>query len=222
MIFNSIRWRLQIWYGLILVAVLAGFGATAYQLERGRVYRQVDDELQRRVGALASVLRQPPRNRGPEGRPGGGRPFDGPPEEQPQPDNPPPGRANDDGPPGQLPPGPREFRLPPQQARLFDETDTNGFYYVVWRRDGNELARSTNAPADVRMPPPPSRQPGRETENPGTSAVGRQVAVPRGLATRHCRCAACFASRRSSRHRAKPSWSAAPSPRNCPICGARL
>ena len=36
---NSIRWRLQIWYGLILVAVLAGFGATAYQLERGRVYR---------------------------------------------------------------------------------------------------------------------------------------------------------------------------------------
>ena len=180
MIFNSIRWRLQIWYGLILVAVLAGFGATAYQLERGRVYRQVDDELQRRVGALASVLRQPPRNRGPEGRPGGGRPFDGPPEEQPQPNNPPPGRVNDDGPPDQLPPGPREFRLPPQQARLFDETDTNGFYYVVWRRDGNELARSTNAPADVRMPPPPSRQPGRETENPGDIGGGPPGGRPSG------------------------------------------
>ena len=34
-IFKSIKWRLQIWYGLILVVVLAGFGFTAYQLERG-------------------------------------------------------------------------------------------------------------------------------------------------------------------------------------------
>ena len=35
-IFKSIKWRLQIWYGLILVVVLAGFGVTAYQLERDR------------------------------------------------------------------------------------------------------------------------------------------------------------------------------------------
>ena len=35
MIPKSIKWRLQIWYGLILVLVLAGFGFTAYQLERG-------------------------------------------------------------------------------------------------------------------------------------------------------------------------------------------
>lgn len=143
---NSIRWRLQIWYGLILVAVLAGFGATAYQLERGRVYRQVDDELQRRAGALGTVLRQPPRNRGPQGPPGGGRPFDGPPEEQRLPEDPLPDRANDDGPP-EFARGLREFHLPPQQARLFDETDTNGFYYVIWGSGGQVLARSTNAPA---------------------------------------------------------------------------
>ena len=31
---------------------------------------------------------------------------------------------------------------------MFDESDTNGFYYIVWTRDGKELARSTNAPAD--------------------------------------------------------------------------
>jgi len=31
-IFKSIKWRLQIWYGLILVVVLTGFGFTAYQL----------------------------------------------------------------------------------------------------------------------------------------------------------------------------------------------
>ena len=143
-IFNSIRWRLQLWYGLILIAVLAGFGVTAYQLERGRVYRQVDDELQRRSGALASLLRQPPHGRG-RGGPPGGRPFDAPPpEDQSVPENPPPDRGPNSG-----PPGPRKFRLLPQQARLFDETDTNGFYFVIWRRDGTELARSTNAPASA-------------------------------------------------------------------------
>ena len=147
MIFNSIRWRLQIWYGLILVAVLAGFGFTAFQLERGRVYRQVDDELQRRVGALASVFRQPPRGAGPEGPPGE-RPFDGPPpEDSLPPEDAPPRSERNFGPPGQ-----REFHLPPQTARLFDETDTNGFYYVIWRPDGAELVRSTNAPASERAP----------------------------------------------------------------------
>ena len=150
MIFNSIRWRLQIWYGLILLAVLAGFGATAYQLERGRVFKRVDDGLQQRIGALASVLHPPPRGRGPLGPPGGPR-FDGGPEDQ-SPDNPPPDRRPNDNHPGQPARGPREFHLQPQQAALFDESDTNGFYYVVWRRDGEELARSTNAPAGIQKP----------------------------------------------------------------------
>lgn len=166
MIFNSIRWRLQIWYGLILVAVLVGFGVTAFQLERGRVYRRVDDELQRRVGALASVLRQPPRNRGPQGPPGE-RIFNGPPrDDQMFPDNPPRDRDDNQGPPEQSGRGPREFHLPLQQAALFDDTDTNGFYYVVWRRDGEELARSTNAPANVSMPVRPFRPPGGNGEGP--------------------------------------------------------
>jgi heavy metal sensor kinase len=45
-----------------------------------------------------------------------------------------------------------EFELPRAQAALFDETDTNGFYYILWRRDGEEMRRSTNAPAHVAMP----------------------------------------------------------------------
>ena len=151
---NSIRWRLQIWYGLILVTVLAGFGFTAFQLDRGRVFRRVDDELQRRVGALASALHQPPRNR-PQGPPGQ-RPFDGPPDDQPPPEGPPPERDRNP-PPDQLNRGPREFHLPPQQAALFDQSDTNGYYYVVWRRDGRELARSTNAPAGISLPARPPR-----------------------------------------------------------------
>ncbi len=136
---NSIRWRLQIWYGIILAVLLAGFGATAFQLMRGSVYRRVDDELRHRVNELSQLLRQPPRFRGPEGRPGQ-RAFDGPPENQ-QPDGPPRGRDfNFD------PQGLREFHLPPRQAQLFDETDTNSFYFIIWRRDGSVLACSTNVP----------------------------------------------------------------------------
>jgi two-component system, OmpR family, sensor kinase len=159
---NSIRWRLQIWYGLILVAVLAGFGATAFQLERGRVYRDVDYELQHRADVLRQLLRQPPRNRGPEGPRAGppGQPaFDGPPEDQ-RSEGP---RRRDFGGDQQ---GPREFHLPPMQAHLFDETDTNGFYFVIWRRDGTELARSTNAPALTRIMEPPPVKSERVAGNP--------------------------------------------------------
>ena len=63
---KSIKWRLQIWYGLILVFVLAGFGFTAYQLERGRLFGRIDDELHRRVEVLAGALRRPPPH-GPDG-----------------------------------------------------------------------------------------------------------------------------------------------------------
>ena len=46
---NSIRWRLQAWHGLILTAVVTGFGFTAYQLEYAQRLRRIDDELQRRI-----------------------------------------------------------------------------------------------------------------------------------------------------------------------------
>ena len=59
-IFNSIKWRLQLWYGLMLVVVLAGFGVTAYQLERNRQFRRIDEELHRRVNVLVNALRRPP------------------------------------------------------------------------------------------------------------------------------------------------------------------
>ena len=81
MFFNSIRWRLQIWYGLILLAVLSGFGFTAYRLESGRQFRRIDDELHRRVNGLMNAVNLPPRGPGPGG-PGFDRPErpEGPPE----------------------------------------------------------------------------------------------------------------------------------------------
>src|SRR6266852_6427734 len=146
MFINSIRWRLQIWYGLILVAVLAGFGATAYQLERGRVLRRIDDELHRRAGVLVSSLPPPPGD--------GMRPDDAPPGQEPpqplreSPPNPPePGPRPIDEPADlDAVQPPKDFHLPPQVATLFDENDTNSFYYVFTWRDGREFARSANAP----------------------------------------------------------------------------
>ncbi len=129
MIPKSIKWRLQIWYGLILVVVLAGFGFTAYQLERGRMLGRIDDELHLRLNVLSQSLHRPP------GRPEQGRPpFDGPPPDQ----------FPDDRLPGQNPRPLLEFRLPPQAAGLFDTNDPNGFCFVIESRDGKEIARAGN------------------------------------------------------------------------------
>jgi two-component system, OmpR family, sensor kinase len=136
MIFKSIKWRLQIWYGLILVSVLAGFGFTAYQLERGRLVGRIDDELHRRVQILANALRRPPP-RGPEGNGQPGQPFN----------RPPPGQFPNDGPPGQNPRPPLEFHLPPETVGLFGTNDSNNFYFTLDGRDGNEIAYSGNVPS---------------------------------------------------------------------------
>jgi two-component system OmpR family sensor kinase len=153
-IFNSIKWRLQAWYGLILVAVLAGFGFTAYQLERGRMLGRIDDELHRRVGVLANTLRRPP----PHGPEGNGQPFDRPPH----------GLFPDDGPPGQNPGPPLEFHLPQQDEHFFDAGDPNDFYFIINARDGKQLASSTNVPAllDVQ-----ARFPEGQSENRSSSTI---------------------------------------------------
>ena len=142
MIFKSIKWRLQIWYGLILVAVLVGFGVTAFQLERGRVLRRVDEELNSRANALANVFRPPP-GRGREPFRPGDQPRRPRQFQDPEP-GPPPPEDQPPGPGGDLPP--RNFQLPPHLAGLFEKADTNGFYYVLLR-NGTEFARSANAPA---------------------------------------------------------------------------
>jgi hypothetical protein len=64
MIFKSIKWRLQLWYGVSLLIVLVGFGLTAYQLERSSTLRKIDEELQRRADVLLPVLRRPPPQEG--------------------------------------------------------------------------------------------------------------------------------------------------------------
>jgi heavy metal sensor kinase len=136
---KSIRWRLQMWHGLILVAVLTGFGLTAYHVACNNQLQRIDRELDQQ---LMSVFRpQPPA------WPPGNAPTQsqaGPPEPRPEESH---GNRHF-GPPDS---GPR-IRKWIEQAGALDASQTNGFYYVLWQEDGSVLARSAGAPADVPGP----------------------------------------------------------------------
>ena len=129
---KSIKWRLQVWHGLILLLVLGGFGVTAFQLQRTNVWRRIDADLQGRVGRIASEMRAggPPPRRGdfpPEDR-GGPEDFPGPPEDRPHPRP------------------PRDLRLPGELAGPYQTTNYPGYYFVLWLRDGTLLSKSAHAP----------------------------------------------------------------------------
>ena len=120
------RWRIQVWHGLLLLLVVVGFGSVFYvRLERSRV-RQIDTDLETVATALTSILRSLPpwelgapetrgRDRpfppalGPPRKPGGPRPPGGRPEPKPdrqsdQSSDWPPDRAPER--PSDRPPGP--------------------------------------------------------------------------------------------------------------------
>jgi len=139
MFLKSVRWRLQIWYGAILTVLVAAFGVTAYEFERSRQMRQIDEELEQRVGfLLRSLVAHHPRGDGPPG---------GPPPEGERRGLP---RDGEQGGPGPAKPG--EMALISDGA-LFDAgNSTKSFYYIIWRRDGPELDRSTNAPTGLTIP----------------------------------------------------------------------
>jgi heavy metal sensor kinase len=123
-IFNSIKWRLQIWYGLILVVVLAGFGFTAYQLEYNRQMRLVDSVLQHRFEMLAGSLHPPHR--------------DGQMEQEMRPA---------DELRGQNPTP--EFHLSQQDILELSSTNFLGFYFTIQTRDGKTLAKSEKMPVGI-------------------------------------------------------------------------
>lgn len=113
MVLRSLRWQLQVWHALLLVVVLAGFGATACQLQRASRFREIDRELDAAGLEIHRMVR--------EGDPTRGRP-----------------------------PGP-----PPRRPRTGPGRESAGrapIWYVAWGRDGMELDRTPDAPADVARP----------------------------------------------------------------------
>ncbi|MBL8209850.1 MAG: HAMP domain-containing protein [Bryobacterales bacterium] len=71
---TSMRGRMQLWHGLLLVAVLTGFGLTAYGVAREETWRRVDRDLELRVASLfgppPGLPSPPPADMPREPRPG--------------------------------------------------------------------------------------------------------------------------------------------------------
>lgn len=164
---HSIRWRLQLWHGLLLALVLTGFGFMAWQLQWRNQLGRIDRELDQRVSILTSVMRRgegdsrPPRpgrpllDRPPQGDALNDRPLQDPPaQDGPLLDRPLQGRPPWAGRPGleNLRPEPLEFRLSQRELNLFDNEAGRVFYYVVWLAGGREISRSTSAPPNVPVP----------------------------------------------------------------------
>lgn len=155
---RSIRWRLQLWYGLILVAAVGGLAGILYAALRSSRLREVDDGLAAAAQYLDAVLRTFPL---PElaGNDPIIPPRDGPPSEISTDDRPPDppfdlsrdGRPADDR-PTRPPPPPRDPR------RLLAELDlpsrgrsgppNSAAYFAVWRHDGS-LIKENGLPEGV-------------------------------------------------------------------------
>lgn len=67
--FHSIRWRLQVWYGLLFAVVLGGLGITAYRVAEGEMKSKADTEILQYAFLVNSAIRKPPKPPN-----GGGRP----------------------------------------------------------------------------------------------------------------------------------------------------
>jgi len=134
--YQSIRWRMQLWHGLVLLVVLVAFGATACWFVRGEQMDRVDQELRRRLALLSGLG-------GPRGGPGARPQGPGPGGQELSPDAG-AGRGPNRGVPA--------FRLPQGQRGLFEGSERGFYYYVIWDADGNVTARSDTAPEIV--PPP--------------------------------------------------------------------
>ena len=125
--FRSIRWRVQFWHGGLLVLVLAGFGFTAWNLQRANQFNRADRELEQRMGMIASQMRADPNS--PRYKTGRNS------------QNPPQDAANR-----------APLRLPPQEMSLFEGPPGQAYYYIIWHRDGTRSISSALAPADVPRP----------------------------------------------------------------------
>ncbi len=120
---KSIRWRIQLWHGALLVCLVTVMLGTFYVYVRAEKLRSVDDQLESYLTPLMPHLFPP----------GGGRGFG------------PPG-GPDDGPPDDEP-----FRGPHERGRPkpmeFGNEQAKGVYYTAWASQGTVVAKTTNSPA---------------------------------------------------------------------------
>jgi heavy metal sensor kinase len=154
---RSIRWRLQAWYALVLLAVVAGFAAILYGEARAARFHAVDASLETAARYLdANLRRLPPPKFDDDSK-------DGPPFVWKD-------KGKKKGPP--FPPPKRERIL----ADLEFPRATPGAYFAVWRPDGAVL-KANGLPADVSPPDldgmPPEPEPVLRERDGAREAVMR-------------------------------------------------
>lgn len=153
-LFQSLRWRLQAWHGLLLAIVIVGFTVPTYHFARESQTQRIDRDLGRMERGLIRSLMdavqgfQPDPAR-PEFRQD--RPF--------------------------LPFGEFVQRLttqqpspqvPPTTAAQFQGTEPGYAYYSIRDRDDKILLQSANAPADLHFVPLPKEDMVEEVRSVGT------------------------------------------------------
>ncbi|WP_233256582.1 ATP-binding protein [Opitutus sp. ER46] len=141
--FHSIRWRIQAWYSLILLAVILAFCATAHQLARDNLERRVDRDIFRAERAVFHTLMAAF-----EAQSGGTRPSS--PREVMQ----------------FLSSGAQPPAIP--FGAQFQSTDAGFVYFAIAETDGRVILRSPNAPADLAFPPRPPSEGMDEMRRVGT------------------------------------------------------
>jgi len=157
---HSIRWRLQLWHGIILLAVLGGFGITAWKLQQQRTLRTAEERITERYNNVLRLIRQSGPSDGAHPRPAPPpAPQAGPgPEDQagtfpPRRNGPPP--FDDPERPGR---GRRGADFGPGFLAALKAEEPPGGTATVWRRDGILLASTSVTPpqappaeADTRL-----------------------------------------------------------------------
>jgi len=139
---RSIRWRIQLWYGLLLLAILGGFGIVTYRMWALDAYKHLDAELELRVASFVNEL---DRGRPRPGEGGSDRP-DKEPRSKPEEPGQEPRRGGSAGEPR------GKFRLSADMKSLFDAGSKDVFYYYFWHRSGSLISKSDHAPTDVQRP----------------------------------------------------------------------
>lgn len=127
---HSIRWRVQVWHGVILFLVIAAFCFTAYRLAWGNQMTRVDRNLGRTERNLIRTLMNDfPESAATERR--------GPPS------------------PERIAAAIRSFQgeLPAQLVSTFSGTDPGFVYFSLRDSDGKVLLQSPNFPSDITTIP---------------------------------------------------------------------
>jgi heavy metal sensor kinase len=127
MFYHSIRWRIQLWHGALLIGLVAGLMGTFFVYTRAERFRAIDVQLDAHVTPLM------PRFFPPHGH----EDFD-------------PNDPHGPPPEGQSPRDPMDSQRP--RRRGMQALENSQIYYLAWSSRGELLGSSTNAPA---LKPPP-------------------------------------------------------------------